>query len=767
MFFHLLRCLAAATAISVAWGQQVEAPLTGVVRDASGAPIAGVRISVSVQDATLKSAFTGGDGRFELAVPPGEYRLTATHVGFSDLSQTVEVVDRAEVRLTPHVAPVRESVTVIEGSDYVTPTISSATRTPTPLRDIPQAITVISQQQIRDQLMAGIGDVVRYVPGMTAHQGENNRDQVVIRGNSSSADFYLDGVRDDVQYYRDLYNLERVEALKGPNAMIFGRGGGGGVINRVSKEPSFMPLREVMLQGGSFGGKRIAGDFDQPLSRMMAVRFNGMYENSGSFRDFVNLERFGISPSVAIGAGATRAVVGYEHFEDKRVADRGISSYQGRPLDVPVSRYFGNPDDSRVRAAVNLGRVVVEHQAGRLMLRNRTLAGGYDRAYQNYVPGAVAPGGTQLLMSAYNSATARTNVFNQTDGTAIFWTGGIRHTVTVGTELGGQFTDNFRNTGYFNNTATSILIPVADPLLRTRATFRQSATDADNHVRAGAGAVYAQDQITLNRYVQVIAGARFDHFDLKYHNNRTLEELRRIDNMVGPRVGVVLKPAAAVSIYGSRSVSYLPSSGDQFASLTAVTQQLKPERFTNYEAGVKWDISQLSLSAAVYRLDRTNTRSIDPNDPTRIVQTGSQRTNGVEVGVNGRLTKAWEVAGGYALQDAFVTSATAAARLGAVPAMAPRHTFSLWNHYRVFSRLSAGLGILNRTDMFAGVDNTVVLPGYTRADAAVFYSLTEKVRLQANVENVTNRRYYANSNSNTNISPGSPVAVRVALTARF
>ena len=203
--------------------------------------------------------------------------------------------------------------------------------------------------------------------------------------------------------------------------------------------------------------------------------------------------------------------------------------------------------------------------------------------------------------------------------------------------------------------------------------------------------------------MQVVAGLRFDRFDLKYHNNRNGDTLDRVDNLVSPRAGIVFKPIAPVSVYGSYSVSYLPSSGDQFSSLTTITEQVKPEKFTNYEVGAKWEPrAGLSVTAAVYRLDRTNTRSTDPNDPTRIVQTGSQRTNGFELGVDGRVTSAWRIAGGYAYQDAFVTSATVAAREGAQVAQVPHHTFSLWNNYQVLPaagrrRWASSIG----RDMFA------------------------------------------------------------------
>jgi catecholate siderophore receptor len=483
---------------------------------------------------------------------------------------------------------------------------------------------------------------------------------VIIRGNSSSADFFVNGVRDDVQYYRDLYNLERVEAIKGPNAMVFGRGGGGGVINRVTKQAEFNPLREVSLQGGSFGHKRFATDFDQPLGDKFAFRMNGMYENSDSFRNYVNLERYGISPTLTIApAKQTRITLGYEYFHDGRTADRGITSFQGRPADVPIETFYGNPDESHVKAAVNLGSVSLDHQAGRVNIRNRTQFGDYDRFYQNFVPGVVSADKSLVSLSTYNNATARFNVFNQTDVSGTVFTGKIRHTLLGGVEVGRQLTDNFRNTGFFNNTATTLQVPYAKPTIFTPVTFRQSLTDADNHLETNLGATYVQDQMRLSRYVQVIAGLRFDRFDLQYHNKPQwrLPPPHR-QSGVSPHWHC-LKPVELISIYANYSVSYLPSSGDQFSSLTTITQQVKPEKFSNYEVGAKFDLTRnLALTTAIYRLDRTNTRSTDPNDPTRIVQTGSQRTNGYEIGATGNLMRKWRVAGGYAYQDAFVTSAT-------------------------------------------------------------------------------------------------------------
>jgi catecholate siderophore receptor len=768
-----LCCLLLAAGMPL-WQIQAQSPrpsLRGKVLDPARAAIADARIT-AVPDGSASSFSTVTDqfGEFSLALEPGNYSVTIVADGFQETTQTVIFTKTGSglLAITLQIAEQHNTVTVI-AADYQTVAINSATKTLTPLRDIPQSITVVTQQQMRDQLLTNLGDVVRYVPGVTAHQGENNRDQIVIRGVSSSADFFLNGVRDDVQYYRDLYNLDRVEVLRGPNAMTFGRGGGGGVINRVTKEAGFTPLREITLQGGSYSNKRVAMDFDQPFGGTTAFRVNGVYENSGSFRDFVSLERYGIDPTLTILAGKqTRITLAYEHFRDNRTADRGIPSFSGLPADTNITTFLGNPSDSHVRALVNLGWVAIEHQAGGLNIRNRTLFGAYDRAYQNYVPGAVTADKTQVVLSAYNNATERLNVFNQTDLTFGGSTGRIRHTLLVGAEVGRQLTDNFRNTGFFNNTATSILVPYLNPTISTPVTFRQNSTDANNHLRTNITATYAQDQIDLSKHVQLVAGLRFEQFDLRYHNNRNGDNLRRIDNLFSPRVGLVFKPVMKLSVYANYSVSYLPSSGDQFSSLTTVTQQVKPEKFNNYEIGVKWGVSRsLALTTAVYRLDRKNTRATDPNDPTRIVQTGSQRTNGYEIGLNGNITRAWGIAGGYAYQDAFITSATTAARSGAQVAQVPHHNFSLWNNYQILSKLAAGLGIIHRSDMFTAVDNTVTLPGYTRADAAVYLFLTERLRLQANVENILDKRYYVNADGNNNISPGASRGVRVGLTARF
>lgn len=765
-------CLLAPTAAESQGTQSgvAAAPVRGSVLDASHAPVAAASVTaVDEHGARAGATATNQEGAFVLTLAPGHYTVRISAVGFDHVQQriTIPMSVPDPVRFVLQVAPLTEAVTVVASAGASVS--SAATKTPIALRDVPQSVTVVTQALIQDQMMTSLGDVMRYVPGVGVHQGENNRDQVIMRGNSSSADFFVDGVRDDGQYYRDLYNLDRVEAIKGPNALMFGRGGAGGVVNRVSKAAGFRASRELSMQGGMFGHKRITAGINHPLTETTALRLDAMIEDSTSFRDFVSLRRYGATPTLTYSPTArTKVTVRYEHLSDSRTADRGVTSFQGVPADVDVSTYYGNPEASLVSANIHMASGTVTHQIGALTLRNHTLIGNYDRSYQNFVPGAVLASKAQVTLTAYSNATNRTNLFNQADAIAVVSTGRVRHTLLTGAEFGHQVTDNLRNTGFFNDSATSLLVPYADPTIATPVTFRQSPTDADNHVTANVSALYGQDQVELSRYLLALAGLRLDRFELTYHNNRNGDTLERTDHLISPRAGLVFRPLAAVSLYGSYSVSALPSSGDQFSSLTAVTEQIRPEHFRNVEVGVKWDAApDLSLTAAVYRLNRTNTRSTDPNDPTRIVQTGAQRTEGYELGVNGRITSRWSIAGGYASQDAFVTKATMAAAAGARAAQVPRHTLSLWNNYRVHPRLSAGIGVLARSDMFAAIDNAVRVPGYTRLDAAWFFTLARGVRLQANIENLFGTAYFINADGNTNISPGSPRAVRVGFSATF
>ncbi len=650
----------------------------------------------------------------------------------------------------------------------------TATKTDTPLVDVPQSITVVTRELIDDQAMRSMGDVVRFMPGVGIAQGEGNRDTPVLRGNSSTASFFLDGIRDDVEYFRDFYNADRIEALKGPNAMIFGRGGPGGLINRVTKQADQTPVRELAFTVGAWEQYRTTVDFGRPVSDRLAVRVNGLFEDSGSYRADVTLRRYAANPTLAFQiAPRTTLRAGFEYFHDERIADRGVPSYQGRPLAVAAATFFGDPAQSPTHTTVRAFNAALHHDFGQgLTLRNTSRFADYGKFYQNVFPGAVNAAGTAVSISGYNNGTDRENFFNQTDLVYPTGTGRIEHVILLGLELGRQETDNLRRTGYFtavSPTTTSVTVPLTSPRYALPVTFQPSATDANNHGVADTVAVYAQDQITLLPQLQAILGARLENFTVDFRNNRTGTTISQRDRLVSPRAGLIWKPAPTASIYASYSESSLPRAGEQLASLIITNRAFDPEKFENIELGVKWDARpDLSFSAAVYQLDRRNVVVADPADATRSLLVDGQSTEGFELGLTGRINPHWSLTGGYAYQDGEIKATQSASiRAGARLAQLPRHSASLWNRYDLNTTWGFGLGWIYRDEIFASTDNTVSLPGFARVDAAIFCRINDRLRAQLNVENVLDRDYFASAHNNNNITPGSPLALRLSVTTRF
>ena len=694
------------------------------------------------------------------------------------LSCALAALAAARPALAVDAAGAPEIVVTGERIKYGAKRSSTATKTDTDLKDIPQALSIVSAAQIADQQVRSVGDLLLFVPGASYNSGEGNRDTLVLRGNSSTADFFVDGVRDDVQYIRDFYNIDRVEILKGPNAMIFGRGGGGGIVNRVTKRPTLSAGRGVTASGDGFGGYRVTGDVDEPLGNI-GVRFNAMVEDGDSFRHHVDLKRYGINPTLAVTAGAnTRIDLGYEHFHDRRTADRGVPSQNGEAVRGFTRTFFGDADKSFARANVDLVTFSVEHQwAEGVTLKSHALLGDYDKFYQNiFANSAVLPASDNLpervRLGAYNNRNDRRNLFSQTD---LVWENrlaGIDQTMLLGVELGREKSRNVRNTGTLSGSELidGNAVPLSDPTADVDVIWAPIASDANNRVKASVAAAYVQDQIRPASWLEIVAGLRFDSFKLSVDDLRPIGggEFSRRDHLWSPRLGLIAKPGERLSIYASHSRSYLPQSGDQFSSLTSTTAELEPERFDNYEIGAKWEILDgLLATAALYRLDRTNTRATDPNDPTRTVLTGAQRSRGLELGLERSVTSRWMVSAGYTFQKAEITKTTAAAPKGREVPLVPRHSFSLWNRYDFTPSIGAGLGLIARSKSFATISNAVKLPGYARIDAALFYRTPWRIETQINVENLLGTHYFPTANADNNIAPGAPRTVKATVGYRF
>lgn len=672
---------------------------------------------------------------------------------------------------------------------YKADRIVSATRTDTPLVNVPQSITVVTTDQIRDIAATSIGDAVRYVPGVTTAQGEGNRETIVFRGNASTADFFVDGLRDDIQTYRDIYNIERLEVLRGPNAMIFGRGGVGGVINRVTKQADWEQRIGGRFEIGSYDVYRGSVDLGAPLADTAAVRVNAVYEDSGSFRRFWFNERWGVNPSAAFRFGEDTLVqLSYEHFEDERTSDRGVPAAAPVPTagGAPIGprqgvrrTFFGDPDNSTNFTNTDAVQLAVEHRFNdALTLRHRTRYADHVKFYRNVFTNAVrnTPAGQVVDLSGYQVLTTRENLISQTDLNAEFMTGTVRHTLLAGFEYNNQETDNLRLSTDFDPgaaTVRTLTVPTTSPtVFRNNLVFSPVASDGDNVGTLEGWAVYLQDQIELTPWLQLIAGLRYDRIDLEFTDRRAAATKRNYDftqEIWSPRVGVIVKPAESASIYASYSRTALPRFGEQLASLSVSNQNLAPEKYENLELGAKWDITpDLNLTAAVFELKRKNVLIPDPADPTRSILADAQRTRGFELGVQGQVRPQLQVTGAYTYLDAEFTRATGATvPAGNRVANTPRHIASLFGRYDVTEQFGLGLGVVHQSARFANADNLVRLPGYTRFDGAVYHDITDRVRLQANVENIFNKRYFVNAHTNNNIQPGAPTTVRAVLSLTF
>jgi catecholate siderophore receptor len=768
----ILAALVAPAAAASRLDDQRTRTISGTVVDVMGGVISGAGVTLQTFHGTRQTV-TRADGGFTFDdVLPGAATLTVTFDLFAARIIDVTRQDRP-LRIVLEPVGITEAVSVQApvGDER---RIATGTRTETPLRDVPQAISVVSRDLIADQTMRTMADVVNYVPGVGMAQGEGHRDAPIFRGNTSTSDFYVDGLRDDTQYVRDLYNVERVEVLKGPNGMIFGRGGVGGVINRVTRQANGTSPRELSVQGGSYDQRRLTTDLGHAFTAGASARVTGMYENSGSYRADATIERFGINPSFEATLGPnTRLRANYEFFHDERTVDRGLPSLDGRPIETDPSLFIGNVDANNSTLAVHALSSVLEHTlANRLIVRNSTRVADYDKFYENLVPGAINRTAMTVAVTGYSSATDRQNVFNQTD---VIWghrMGAISHTLLAGVEVGRQVTDNRRLTGYFSSispTTTAVALPLSNPVTTLPVEFRAAPSDANNHGVATMAALYAQDQVTITPHLQAIVGLRYDSFDVDLTDHRTETLLSSRDGLLSPRLALIYKPMAAMSFYTSYTRSYLPRAGEQLASLTLTTQALEPENFRNLEAGVKWDINPfLALTTAVYRLDHGNVSVRDAIDPNVSHLVDAERSTGVEVELTGNLLDRWSVQGGYAYQDGEITESLSATILaGARLAQMPRHSFSLWNRFDASRMWGAGLGIISRGDSFVATDNMVVLPGFTRVDGAVFFTLNPRLRAQVNIENALDSRYSWSAHNNNNIAPGAPRAVRLTLTTQF
>lgn len=630
-----------------------------------------------------------------------------------------------------------------------------------PLREIPQTITVIPASIIAEQNATTLRDVLRNVSGITFQAGEGGvpaGDQLSIRGFSARTDMFIDGVRDFGGYSRDAFNLEQVEVSKGPSSSIVGRGSTGGVINQVSKTPTREPRDEITVGAGSAEYVRSTIDLNHPIEGLgsnTAVRLNAMWTHADvPERDVVGGERWGVAPSLAFGLGTGRRLtVSYFHLRQHHVPDYGIpwvpansnpelaAHSNGRP-PVGRSSYYGlvardYEDTTTDVATVTLDTVLTDL----LSLRNLTRWGQNTRDSVITAPRFASVNTSTAINRQLQSRDMEDGIVaNMTNLTARLRTGRLSHAVTGGVEVAHETSENFARTG---RTAPRTDLfspdpfdPYPGPIVRSGASTRGTANSV---------AAYLFDTVDLGAQWEATGGLRWDRFDVDTTAiavGGVTTDLGRTDNLLSWRGGAVYKPRANGSVYMGVGTSFNPSA--EGLSLTAITATVAPEKTVSYEVGTKWDVQgeRLSLTAAVFRTDKTNARTpgVNPLDPPTVLD-GEQRVQGFELGLSGTITRRWSAFAGYAHMTGDIVASNTAGEVGHSLALVPENTMSIWTTYTLPGNFAIGGGAQFMDSVFRNATNVAVVPSYWLINGTASYEVNQFLTLRVNGTNLANENY--------------------------
>ncbi len=695
-------------------------------------------------------------------MPPKRLCLSLAVLGtlpFAHVATAADIVAAADAGTLP--------TSTVKGTrsstSYDTPIANTATKIPVPLREIPQSVNVVPRAVIQDQGALSINDTLRNVPGVSASLGDAQRDQVTIRGFSSINDQYVDGLRDDSLYFRDLSNIDRIEVLKGPAAVLYGRGSSGGIINRVTKKPLATPLAEVGVVVGTEQQKRAEFDLNTSINDdAIRARITGAVEDSGGFRNDYFLRRQAISPSFLFNlAPDTKLTVQFDYLHDKRIADQGVPSYRGRPVNVPIETRYGSADAGagNVESTVKSVTGTLDHRFNdkwsfHSVVRNYE----YSLGRNNYTTVSRVTDGpiptVTLAVNQRNRNDRGTLWQNELTQKAETW--GIQHTLLYGIELGYQ--DKSDRVAAAPGSTTYNLF---NPTLQVLPTVPGNAVPTNYGLSHNETyAAYVQDLIKFSPQWTVLAGLRYEILkqsrdDLTPRN----VDLSRTDKPVSPRFGVVYHPIEPLSLYASYSRSFQPLA-DSFTFFPN-SGALAPQSTTNYEIGAKYDLSAgASVTAALFDMKQTNLTAADPVTLLG-VPIGTQRTRGLELSFTGEIVKTWSLMASYAYLNGRLENPNdrsgGVAVNGNQPSLTPRHSGSVWLKHDLPNGFYVAGGVRAEAARYASQYNLTTLPGYMTVDLGAGYR-SKHLDVTLNLQNLFNRAYYVSAHGgaeNYNM-PGAP-----------
>lgn len=659
-------------------------------------------------------------------------------------------------------------------------TSSTGSKTEMAIRDIPQSVSVVKKELIQSQNAFSLRDALKNVSGLTVAAGEGGRtgDSITLRGFAASSDTYLDGVKENGQYNRDTFFIEKAEVLKGASSVLFGRGATGGVINQVAKKPSGKTAVSGGFTYGLYDFKRTTLDAETAYKDLSA-RLNVMYQDADSYRDYNYTDRWGIAPSFQLKLTPdTDLSMNLLHQEEEGVFDYGVPMYKGKPADVPINTFYGFTDNRLMDTDVNVATVALSHRFNAdFSVKNTVRYGEYERKYLTHLFGAVSGTGQTATVARTQALRQNTqeNLYNQTDFVFKKPLFGFNNTLMFGSEFGRE------EYGFKSKNSTGVSrISIFNPVLTSSSTGLASdfsgtlATDRFTQTQTYAG--YAMDQFELTPEWKLLGGGRYDVFEAEQNDDlNDANDLSRTDKQWSPRAGIVWQPSKAQSYYFSYGSSFNPSA--ESYSLSAATANLPPEQNRNFEVGAKFDLldGRLSATGAVFRLEKSNARTADPNDPNLTVLAGEQRTDGFELGLAGELLPSWDVSLTYAHLDAEITKSNTTA-VGTVSRLTksyegmnatnvPENSGVAWTSYRLTDNWEIGGGVFYATKRYADNVNEVTLPGYARLDAVLAYH-QKHFDVQMNMFNLADTVYYESGQTRSAL-PGVPLSGQLSVNFKY
>jgi len=652
---------------------------------------------------------------------------------------------------------------------------------PVPIINVPQAVSIVTDEDILDQGFRALGDIVRYVPGIHTTQGEGHRDAVVIRGVRTTADFYQNGLRDDVQYYRSLYNVEQVEVLKGPNALLFGRGGTGGLINRVSKKALIGETFTNMNVGfDSFGAGDFAVDGNIEVNDSAAFRLMVHSDSLANHRDQYDGDRFGINPTMTFAVNSeTEIGLSFEYLDHERYIDRGIptsiiggaSTSASRPVDALNHITYGTDGNVHTTEASILTGTLVHNYSDSGKINLTVSSNDFNKMYQNlYVNNY---DGTNVQLKGYNDVTLRETTTIAFSNVNAF----DRGTLTVGLDIIETDNENTRFNSWFDN-ENAAERNIDNHFLATATDFQidkdgnRTALDYTSDLKTHSTtdlevtSLYLNGNIDLSDQWIMVLGARYEQVDttIAYSEGASGRSAVRVlkntasrdDSNVSPRLGLIYKPQENMSLYLSYSESFIPKSGEQYKKWSAAT--FDPDVYENTEIGFKYDMDdRISMSFAYFDQETVKGQE-DGVGGSEVI---GMAIDGFEIGIAGEVNDQNSINFGLSSVDA--TKSAGSGEQKEIPEL----TWSLWYTHRASDLFSLSFGALYQDDQLINKENEARLDDFTRIDMAMTITPSDSDTVRINIENLSDETYYPHSHSTHQASVGEPLNVRLSYQKTF